>query len=108
ASELSCDLYGGGQQFRLIPLDGGDPIALTTGPNGTTTVEVPAGEWELDEVGREWCRAESSDVNEDGNIVTKDGHGSVVTVYNCGKRGNIPGGGKNPPGQTPTQLPGTG
>jgi hypothetical protein len=32
----------------------------------------------------------------------------VVTVYNCGDDGDVPGGGKNPPGKTPTQLPGTG
>jgi hypothetical protein len=100
-SDLSCGLYGGGQEFTLTPKGGGQAIALTTGPNGTASVALPAGQWELDEVGAEWCLAESDGANAAGYLVVRDGYETVVTVYNCGDGGPV-----GTP--LPTKLPDTG
>jgi hypothetical protein len=102
-SDYNCALYSGGQAFVLSAASGeGDPIEFVTGANGKKTLTLGDGEWSLDEVGREWCLAESPDVNADGYIETYEGHDSVVSVYNCGD--TPPGGGKQPP----TKMPNTG
>ncbi|MGI8477300.1 MAG: hypothetical protein ACR2OO_13155, partial [Thermomicrobiales bacterium] len=99
-SVAACSLYGGGADFSLSATGGGAPILFTTGADGTYGLSLPAGAWTLKEIGREWCRAQSSDVDGAGNLVTSDGHDSVVTIYNRG-----PGKKKEPPVR---QFPNTG
>ncbi|MGH2534581.1 MAG: MSCRAMM family protein [Thermomicrobiales bacterium] len=97
----ACELYGGGAEFGLQATSGeGDPIVFNTGADGIEVLYLPATTWSLWEIDREWCRAESDDVDAEGNIVVSDGHTAEVYVFNCG-----PDGKKEPP---VTDLPNTG
>ena len=89
-SDLNCALYHGGQAFVLTPAEGGAPIEFTTGGDGSKTLALPEGVWNLDEVGGEWCKAESPDLNQYGQIVTTDGHESIVYIYNCAPPSKTP------------------
>ncbi len=90
-SDLNCEIYRDGQAFRLSPASGeGDAIEFETGVNGEKTLALPAGTWNLDEIGGDWCKATSYDLNGYGQIVTSEGHESVVHIYNC-----------SPPSKTP-------
>ncbi len=103
-SDLYCSLYHGGQSFTLTSAEGGDPIEFTTGGDGSKTLVLPEGAWNLDEVGGEWCKAESPDLNQYGQVVTTDGHESIVYIYNCAPPT------KTPPVKQPPikQFPNTG
>ncbi len=103
-SDLNCSIYRDGQAFTLTSVDGGAPIEFTTGANGSKTLSLPEGAWTLDEVGGEWCKAESADLDEYGQIVTTDGHESIVYIYNCAPPS------KTPPVKQPPikQFPNTG
>jgi hypothetical protein len=87
-----CDLYGGGADFELDAAYGGYSTQFTTGADGTAHLGLDAGQYALSELGRDWCRAESDQVDGDGYVVVTDGETSYVTVFNCG-----PGKKKNPP-----------
>lgn len=89
-SDLNCAIYTGGQGFTLTPAEGGAPIEFSTGGDGTKTLFLPEGAWTLDEIGGEWCKAKSPDLNQYGQIVTKDGHESVVYIYNCAPPSKTP------------------
>lgn len=103
-SDLYCAIYTGGQSFILTPAEGGASYEFTTGANGSKTLSLPEGTWDLEEVGGEWCKAESPDLNQYGEIVTTDGHESVVYIYNCAPPS------KTPPVKQPPikQFPNTG
>ncbi len=91
--EAHCELYGGGADFGLVSASGeGDPVFFSTGWDGTAHLYLPAGNYDLFETGRQWCKAESDQVNGNGEVVIYDGETSYVTVYNCG-----PGKEKEPP-----------
>lgn len=97
----ACELYGGGAEFGLqAATDEGDPILFNTGADGVEVLYLPATTWALWEIDREWCRAESDDVDAEGNIVVNDGETAEVHVFNCG-----PGKQKEPP---VTTFPNTG
>ena len=68
---------------------------MVTGGDGTVSIELDAGAYELDEVGGAWCSAEASNIDEHGNIVVADGETTYVTVFNCGPR-ETPQGKPNP------------
>lgn len=91
-NESACELYGGGADFEIDPVWGGASVFITTGWDGTAGATLEAGEYDLYELDRDWCKAESDQVNDDGHIVVQDGETSYVTVYNCG-----PGKEKEPP-----------
>ena len=107
-SELTCEPYTGGQAFELSSVDGGAPIAFVTDAAGVWGMDLPDGAWTLTEIGAEWCKAESPDVNGDGDLVTRAGHETVVEVYNCAGDGDVPSDGAPDGTGTPTQLPNTG
>jgi len=95
----TCDLYEYGASFTF---DGGwGPIPVTTGADGTATINLDAGTYELDEVTMAWCFAEASNVDWQGNIVVVDGETTYVNIYNCGERPH-----KTP--ETPGKFPNTG
>jgi hypothetical protein len=84
ADLANCEPYGGGITFSLEPIEGGDSVTLTTGADGTATVEVPAGAYEITEQGFEWCAAESDAVDAEGNIVVVAGEDVTIDIANCG------------------------
>jgi hypothetical protein len=77
---------GSGVDFTLTPVDGGAPISLTTDDSGVASVDVE-GTFELEEVGQEWCIAESSAVNATGQIVVDPGEDVTIDIYNCNEVG---------------------
>lgn len=84
AGNLSnCQIYTGGIDFSLIPVNGGDQIDVTTGEEGTATVEAQ-GAFELVEQGFTWCSAESEAVDSNGNLMIESGAEAAVAIYNCG------------------------
>lgn len=91
--EQHCDLYGGGADFGIESASGqGDPVYFTTGGDGTAHLYLSSGNYDLWETDRQWCKAESDQVNGNGEVVIYDGQTSYVTVFNCG-----PGREKEPP-----------
>jgi hypothetical protein len=91
-SAENCDL-GSGVKFVVTSLDGGDPILSETGPGGYIALSgLQAGAYSLTEPGYEWCKAVSTRVDAEGNILIEEGQETVVTIYNC-----TPDGGKKQP-----------
>lgn len=72
---------GAGIAFTLTP-DGGQPISLTTDQNGVATVDAE-GTFTLEEVGQQWCFAQSVSVNATGQVVVGPGEDVTIDIYNC-------------------------
>ena len=81
----NCEIYTGGVEFLLLPVDGGDPLDLLTNAEGTATIQAD-GVFELQEQGFTWCGAESQFVDSNGNVTIEPGIEATVDVYNCGPR----------------------
>jgi hypothetical protein len=79
----NCEIYAGGIEFTLVPQDGGEEISLVTGDDGTATTEAE-GTYEVVEVGRQWCDAQSDAADVNGNIIVGAGQAVEVEVFNCG------------------------
>jgi hypothetical protein len=92
-STYACEIYEGGATFQI----GGTQVV--TGWNGMVSIDLSAGAYELDEVGGMWCYAESSNIDQYGQIVVADGETTYVTVFNCGPRETPKG--KPVPGKFP-------
>lgn len=82
-NEASCELYDGGAAFTLIPAEGGQPISVETGEDGSVTVEA-AGVFDVVEDDFEWCSAQSDAANADGLIEVAPGANATIEIYNCG------------------------
>lgn len=92
-NETHCELYGGGVQFGIDEANADfDTIYVTTGWDGTASVNLFEGSYDVWETDYEWCKAESDQVNGNGEIEILDGETSYLTVFNCG-----PGKEKEPP-----------
>ena len=91
-TEANCEL-GSGVKFVVSPLGGGSPILTQTGPGGYVDVSgLTPGAYKVTEKDYEWCKAVSTKVDSDGNVVIEEGQETVLKVYNC-----TPEGKKNPP-----------
>jgi hypothetical protein len=99
-SIYACDLYEQGAAFELSNGWGGS-YQVVTGWDGTVSIDLEAGSYDLDEVGGTWCSAEASNIDEQGRIVVEDGETTYVTVFNCGPR-------ETPKQPTPGKFPNTG
>lgn len=105
-SEVYCEIYEGGQTFDLAWWNGSawQVIATNTtdGWGRYTWYGLDAGEYWVDEKGRDWCYMTSTNLSDDGNwLNVYENTETVVKVYNCtGKPGK--------PGKTPTKYPNTG
>ena len=45
--------------------------------------ELPVGRYGLDQIDSDWCHAESDDVDENGDLLIKDGATTTVWIYDC-------------------------
>jgi hypothetical protein len=105
-SEVDCELYEGGQDFDLVWWNGDAweyaDTRTTDGAGKILWVNVPPGEYWLDEDGGEWCHLTSEQISDDGNwLNVYEDQETVVKVFNCTSE---PG----KPGKTPTKYPNTG
>jgi len=64
------------------------PNTGVTGRDGRLTwTDLPPGTYQIDELGRDWCRIESKNLDPGGKGITVNpGEDAVVHVYNCDKR----------------------
>jgi hypothetical protein len=81
----ACDIYEGGASFTVTD-ESNSGFQVTTGVDGTVTFSVASGTYDLDEVGGSWCRAESTQIDQNGRIVVQDNTTTYVTIFNCGQR----------------------
>jgi hypothetical protein len=89
----NCEL-GSGVKFVVTSTGGGSPLLTQTGGDGRVTLTgLAAGSYGVTEKDYEWCKAISSSVDAEGNIVIAEGQETVLTVYNC----NADHGKKDPP-----------
>ncbi|MCC6792512.1 MAG: hypothetical protein IT336_12555 [Thermomicrobiales bacterium] len=79
----NCDSASAGVAFELLPVEEGDAIEVETGLDGTVTVEVAAGSYELIERDDEWCFASSNAFDADGYLTVEPGDAAEVEIYNC-------------------------
>ena len=100
-SEDACEL-GAGVKFVVTATDGSSsPILTETGPGGfVDVIGLPAGSYTVSEKDYEWCKAVSTNVDADGNVVVEEGQETILTVFNCTDKPT-----KNPPVK---QFPNTG
>ncbi|HYI25546.1 MAG TPA: prealbumin-like fold domain-containing protein [Thermomicrobiales bacterium] len=90
-SLLPCPILKTGQAFDLLFLTDTDWQPVTTGVTGRdgrlTWTDLPPGTYQIDELGRDWCRIESKNLDPGGKGITVNpGEDAVVHVYNCDKR----------------------
>jgi LPXTG-site transpeptidase (sortase) family protein len=87
-SPEQCEIYEGGVQFQLFHWTGAEGYVAgegTTNASGVLTwTGLPDGYYELSEIDREWCYAEASRSDANGNIEVAAGEETTVWVYNCG------------------------
>ncbi len=105
-SEVDCERYEGGQEFDLVWWNGDAweyaDTRTTDGAGKILWINVPPGEYWLDEQGADWCHMTSEQLSDDGNwLNVYDDQETVVKVFNCTSE---PG----KPGKTPTKYPNTG
>lgn len=82
-SDSACEL-GSGVKFVVAPLGGGGPILTETGPGGFADLNgLTAGAYQVTEKDYEWCKAVSSRVDAEGNVVIEEDQETVLKVYNC-------------------------
>ena len=82
-SDANCEL-GSGVKFVISPLGGGGSILTETGPGGFSALSgLAAGAYSVTEKDYVWCKAVSSRVDADGNVVIEEGQETVLEVYNC-------------------------
>ncbi len=81
----NCELYTDGVGFTMNRLDGGEQLLLETGPDGLATTDA-LGTYELIEDDYEWCSAQSTAVDANGNVVVESGQNVTIEIYNCGPR----------------------
>ncbi len=82
-----CEIYEEGAQFELLQWSGGSSTVAesgTTSSAGTLTWNaLDAGFYELEEIGRTWCYAETDRPAADGTLLVEKGESTTVWVYNC-------------------------
>ena len=80
----NCEL-GAGVKFVINKADGtGSPILTQTGPGGfVDVIGIDAGSYSVTEKDYTWCKAVSSKVDAEGNVVVEEGQETILTVYNC-------------------------
>jgi hypothetical protein len=72
-------------QFTLKPSGGaGQAASVATGADGVATTQIPPGTYVLEELGANWCLADSAAFDAKGNFVVA-GDTVTATIYNCGK-----------------------
>jgi hypothetical protein len=100
-STENCEL-GSGVKFVVTSKGSGDSILTQTGPGGfVDVIGLPAGAYSVSEKDYEWCKAVSSKVDGEGNVLIEEGQETILTVYNC----SADEGKKQPPA---TKFPNTG
>jgi hypothetical protein len=82
-SDANCQL-GSGVTFVVSATSGGSPVLTQTGYDGSVTLAgLEPGAYSVTEKDYEWCKATSSKIDGDGNVVIEKGQETVLTVYNC-------------------------
>jgi hypothetical protein len=81
-SRSRCAAAGEGIGFTLSPQSEGEPIELETDEDGIARATVDPGLYALEELGGDWCFADSVAFDEDGLIQVD--HGDVeIAIYHC-------------------------
>jgi hypothetical protein len=82
-----CGLQRTGAKFGLSQLLDGVYVPRLTGvtnTNGLLTFEnLEPGTYKLQEIGADWCHAESDSVNATGDVIVRAGQRSNVWIFNC-------------------------
>jgi len=83
----ACSRTGIGKSLVLTPVDDtgpGQPSTGQTNSGGNLTFgRLRPGQYSLDPDGFTWCRAESDDVGENGQLLVKAGHRTTVWLFTC-------------------------
>lgn len=83
AVQSQCTAAGAGIQFTLTPNGAGKALTLTTDDSGVAKSPAAQGTYRLEELGTNWCLADSSAFDENAALVV--GSDPVdVAIYNCG------------------------
>jgi hypothetical protein len=78
-----CEPGEAGTTFHLTPVgDQGSGLSLTTNGNGTARGNIEPGMYELEQLGANWCAADSAAFDQNGTL-TVTGDDIDVTIYNC-------------------------
>jgi len=81
-----CEPAAAGQRYVLAPEPDktGDLVAAETGADGTATFgELQPGTYDLDDPDRNWCHAESDNVDAEGSVVVETGAETTVWLFYC-------------------------
>ncbi len=82
-----CGLQTTGAKFGLSELVDGQYVPKLTGltnVNGLLTFDgLKPGTYKLQEIGGDWCHAESDSVNATGDVIIRAGQRSNVWIFNC-------------------------
>lgn len=81
----NCQIFADGVGFTLNRSDGAEQLLLETGPDGMATTDA-VGTYQLTEEDYEWCSAQSTAVDANGNVVVESGQNVMIEIYNCGPR----------------------
>ena len=85
--DTECGIQTTPAKFGLSVMQEGAFVPKTSGLTDVNGIlkfgDLKPGTYKLEELGADWCHAESDTVDAQGNVIVRAGHRSNVWIYNC-------------------------